>query len=106
MLRVLASHTPDALGVITEDEVVGFLDSSFAAHQARDGGDHQWSLDSLRAGFGAQMVQRAKRAMAATMWISNLPIERIELNLTQHLRQRGGVAGTVRAVADRSSPLT
>jgi replicative superfamily II helicase len=211
MLRVLASHAPDALGMITEDEVVGFLDSSFAAHQARDGGDHQWSLDSLRAGFsqlvdarlveadgdgyrltrlgrftgeagvhidsirrlvhvlqhcpqplnsvalvtaaqltnelddvyilvnakarntevprwpwllsqqdvpaplinalqmtavtGTQTVARAKRAMAATMWMSDLPIEQIELSLTQHLRQRGGVAGAVRAVADRTRDL-
>jgi replicative superfamily II helicase len=211
MLRVLASHSPDPLGVITEDDVVGFLDSSFAAHQARDGGDAQWSLEGLRQGFaelvdarmvetdgdgyrltrlgrftgeagvhidsirrlvhglqrchqnlnsvglvaeaqltneldnvyipvnakakntevprwpsvlaqqgvpsqlvyalqtttapGAQSVARTKRAAAAAMWMSGMPIEQIELSLTQHMRQHGGVAGAVRAIADRTRDL-
>lgn len=210
MLRVLASHPPDPLGVITQDDVVGFLDSSFAAHQARDGGDAQWTVEGLRQGFaqlvearmveadgdgyrltrlgrftgeagvhidsirrlvhglqhchnnlnsvglvaaaqltnelddiylplntrskniepqrwpsvlaqqgvphqlvyalqtttapGAQSVARTKRAAAAAMWMTGMPIEQIELILTQHMRQRGGVAGSVRAIAERSSP--
>ncbi len=51
MLRVLASHPADATGAITEDEVVGFLDASLAAFQAREGGQAQWDRDRLRASF-------------------------------------------------------
>jgi helicase len=51
MLRVLASYPPDATGLVTEKAVIGFLDSSFAALQAREGGSAQWSPDRLRHGF-------------------------------------------------------
>lgn len=211
MLRVLASYPPDALGVVTEADVLSFLDSSFAAFQAREGGSAQWNEQQLKRGFeqlvaasliesagsgyrltalgrftgesgvhvdsilrlvrglrgcaaslnsvgliaaaqltseldavflpvnakavntevprwprvlaqqgvpGAlihalqntstdmsQAVARAKRAAGAAMWIAGTPIEMIELQLTQHLRQRGGVAGAVRAIADRTRDL-
>lgn len=54
---------------------------------------------------GARSVARIKRAVAAAMWMSGMPIENVELNLTQHLRQRGGVAGAVRAIAERTRDL-
>ncbi len=211
MLRVLASYPPDAVGVVTEDDVISFLDSSFAAFQAREGGSAQWNEQQLRHGFepliaasliesdgagyrltalgrftgesgvhvdsivrlvrglrscagnlnsvglvaaaqltnelddvflpvdprkvntevprwpqvlaqqGAphvliqalqhtasdlrQAVSRSKRGAAAAMWIAGVPIETIELELTRHLPQRGGVAGAVRAIADRTRDL-
>lgn len=211
MLRVLATYPPDAVGVVSEEDVVGFLDSSFAAFQAREGGSSQWTAERLRQGFeqlvsadlieadgdgysltvlgrftgesgvhvdsirrlvhalrpcatdlnsvaliaaaqltnelddvylpvnararntevprwpalliqqqvpralvqalqttvrdGAQAVRRCKRAAAAAMWVSGMPTETIELQLTQHMRQRGGVAGAVRATADRTRDL-
>lgn len=211
MLRVLACYPPDAVGVVTEDDVVSFLDSSFAAFQAREGGSAQWNEQQLHRGFeqliaanliqsdgagyrltalgrftgesgvhvdsivrlvrglrgcvstlnsvglvaaaqltrelddvflpvdarkvntevprwpqvlaqqGAppvliralqdtasdlrQAVSRAKRGAAAAMWIAGVPIETIELELTRHLPQRGGVAGAVRAIADRTRDL-
>lgn len=211
MLRVLASHPADATGAITEDEVVGFLDASLAAFQAREGGQAQWDRDRLRASFhqlaavglitaegdgfrltelgrftgesgvhvdsiirlvrgisgaagqlnsvalaaaaqltnelneiylpvnarakntevprwprllasqgvpfgllhemqatavdGKQATARAKRAAAAAMWIAGLPMEQIETQLSQHLRNRGGLAGTVRSIADRTRDL-
>jgi replicative superfamily II helicase len=211
MLRVLASYPPDAVGLITEADVLSFLESSFAAFQAREGGSAQWNDAHLRRSFDqlvaaslieadgsgyrltalgrftgesgvhvdsilrlvtglrecagslnsvglvaaaqltteldgvflpvnaravntevprwprvlaqqgvphslinslqntatdmAQAVARSKRASAAAMWIAGTPIETIELQLTQHLRQRGGVAGAVRAIADRTRDL-
>ncbi len=211
MLRVLASYPPDAVGRVTEADVLSFLESSFAAFQAREGGSVQWTDAQLRTGFeqlvsanlikaadhgyhltslgrftgesgvhvdsilrivaglrgctgslnsvgliaaaqlttelddvfipvnpraintevprwpqvleqqgvprlliGAlqntaidreQAVRRSKRASAAAMWIAGTPIETIELQLTQHLRQQGGVAGAVRAIADRTRDL-
>jgi helicase len=51
MLRVLASYPADATGLVTEDSVIGFLDASFAAFQAREGGSAQWSPDRLRQSF-------------------------------------------------------
>jgi helicase len=211
MLRALASHPADATGAITEDEVVGFLDASLAAFQARERGQAQWDRDRLRASFhqlaavglitaegdgfrltelgrftgesgvhvdsiirlvrgigaaagqlnsvalvaaaqltnelneiylrvnarakntevprwprllasqgvpfgllhemqatavdGKQATARAKRAAAAAMWIAGLPMEQIETQLNQHLRNRGGLAGTVRSIADRTRDL-
>jgi len=212
MLRVLATYPPDATGLVREDDVIGFLDSSLAAYQARqDAAKAQWSLDRLRQGFSqlveaklieadgvgyrltalgrftgesgvhvdsirrlvhglqgsaaglnsvglvaaAQLtnelddiylpvnarahntevprwprvlahqqvpqalihalqstaqdmkmaVSRSKRAAAAAYWMNGAPIETIELQLTQHLRQQGGVAGAVRSVADRTRDL-
>lgn len=212
MLRVLATYPPDATGLVREDDVIGFLDSSLAAYQTRqDASKAQWSIDRLRQGF-AQLVEaklveadgegyrltalgrfagesgvhvdsirrlvhglqgsaaglnsvglvaaaqltnelddvylpvnakarntevprwptvlaqqqvphalinalqstaqdmkmvvsRSKRAAAAVYWINGVPIETIELQLTQHLRQRGGVAGAVRSIADRTRDL-
>jgi ATP-dependent DNA helicase len=212
MLRVLAAYPPNATGVIAEQDVMDFLDSSFAAFQARQTpGQAQWDEASLRRGFeqlgaanlieahddgyrltdlgrftgesgvhvdsilrlvhalrsaggalnsvglvaaaqltnelddvfmpanararntevprwpavlgqqgvpgglirelqrtardGAQAVARTKKAAAATYWIAGVPIETLELQLTQHMRQRGGVAGPVRSVADRTRDL-
>jgi helicase len=211
MLRVLASHPADATGAITEDDVIGFLDASLAAFQARQGGRPQWDRDQLRASFhqlaaaglitaegegfrltelgrftgeagvhvdsiirlvrglraaagqlnsvglvaaaqltnelneiylpvnarakntevprwprllasqgvpadllhemqatsvdGKQATARAKRAAAAAMWIAGLPMEQIEAQLNQHLRNRRGLAGTVRSIADRTRDL-
>lgn len=51
MLRVLASYPSDATGLVTETDVIDFLESSFAAFQAREGGSAQWSPDRLRYGF-------------------------------------------------------
>jgi ATP-dependent DNA helicase len=211
MLRVLASHPADATGAVTEDDVIGFLDASFAAFQAREGGRSQWHRDRLRVSFqqlasaslvssggggfrltelgrftgesgvhvdsiirlvhglrhitgplnsvglvaaaqltnelnqiylpvnatakntevprwpnllaqqgvpgsllraiqatsqdAKQATTRAKRAAAAAMWISGLPMDQIETHLNQHLYRRGGLAGTVRSVADRTRDL-
>jgi replicative superfamily II helicase len=52
-----------------------------------------------------QSTARAKRAAAAVMWISGVPMEQIEAQLNQHLYNRGGLAGTVRSVADRTRDL-
>jgi hypothetical protein len=211
MLRVLATYPPDAVGLVTEADVLSFLESSFAAFQAREGGSAQWNEAHLRRSFDqlvaaglievndggyrltalgrftaasgvhvdsvlrlvaglrgcagslnsvglvaaaqltaelddvflpvnakarnteaarwprlvaqqgvpysligalqstatdtAQAVARTKRASAAAMWIAGTPLARIELQLTRHLRQRGGVAGAVRAIADRTRDL-
>jgi helicase len=211
MLRVLAAQRADATGLVSEDEVLSFLDSSFAAFQARDGaGRSQWDPERLRRGFeqlvdanlieaadggyrltalgrftgesgthvdsilrlvhalrantnlnsigliaAAQLtneldgiflpmnargkktelprwpqmlaqqqvpgglihsiqstasdlrhaVIRAKRAAAAAYWINGVPIEQIEIELMRHLPRRGGVAGTVRQIADRTRDL-
>ncbi|OZE17667.1 hypothetical protein CH262_25765 [Rhodococcus sp. 05-2255-1e] len=51
MLRVLALSEPDTVGAIHEDDVISFLDSSFAAHQHRAGGQAQWSPRALKAAF-------------------------------------------------------
>jgi helicase len=212
MLRVLATYPPDATGLVRENDVIGFLDSSLAAYQARrDAARAQWTLARLREGFAelidaklieadgegyrltalgrftgesgvhvdsirrlvhglqdcaaglnsvglvaaAQLanelddvylpvnakarntevprwpgvlaqqrvpkalihslqstaqdmrmaVSRSKRASAAAYCINGVPIETIELQLTKHLRQSGGVAGAVRSVADRTRDL-
>lgn len=41
MLRVLATYAADETGLVTEDEVIGFLDSSFAAFQSSHRSDPQ-----------------------------------------------------------------
>ncbi len=211
MLRVLASYPAAATGVVTEDDVISFLDASLAAFQAREGGRSQWDKDRLRASFhqlsaaslivgedggfhltelgrftgesgvhvdsiirlvhglrgsagqlnsvglvaAAQLTNelndvylpvntsakntemprwprlladqgvpksllqamqatsqdlkqataRAKRAAAAVMWISAVPMEQIETHLNQHLYNRSGLAGTVRNIADRTRDL-
>lgn len=212
MLRVMAAYPADTEGVVAEDDVLGFLDSSFAAFQARSNAARaQWTGESLRRGFdqlvaasliaphgggyqltelgrftgesgvhvdsivrlvhglgaagsalnsvglaaaaqltneldgvympsnwkakntevprwpgvlaqqgvpsalvlalqrtasdGRQAVERTKRAAAVAFWMAGLPIETIELQLTQHMRQRGGIAGTVRGTADRTRDL-
>src|SRR6266536_2423580 len=51
MLRVLASCPADATGAVTEGNVIGVLDASLAAFQAREGGQSQWNQDRLRASF-------------------------------------------------------
>jgi helicase len=55
MLRVLAAHPVDEMGSISEDQVLGFLDGSFAAFTAREGARPQWDPQSLRDGF-SQLV--------------------------------------------------
>jgi ATP-dependent DNA helicase len=39
------------------------------------------------------------------MWVAGFPMEQIEDQLNQHIYNRGGLAGVVRAVADRSRDL-
>lgn len=51
MLRVLASHPGDATGVVTEAAVLGVLDASFAAFQAREGGQPHWDSNQLARSF-------------------------------------------------------
>jgi helicase len=58
MLRVMASRAVDPTGAVAEDDVVGFLDASFAALQAREGGSAQWTVDSLRRAFAALVTAR------------------------------------------------
>jgi replicative superfamily II helicase len=63
MLRVLASAPVDATGLMSEEEVVGFLDSSYAAYLARrDPGQTQWTIHALRQAFSdlisARLVER------------------------------------------------
>jgi len=211
MLRVLASYPPDVTGIITEAAVIGILDASFAAFQAREGGQSQWDSDQLTRSFGQlvaanliqtdgegfrltelgrfagesgvhvdsiirlvhglrgsvgqlnsvgliaaaqltnelndiylpinakgknteiprwpnflgqqgtpwnliqvlqqtsrdarQVTTRAKRASAAVLWVTGMPIEEIEQYLNQHMYNRSGLAGTVRSVADRTRDL-
>ncbi len=53
MLRVLASIPGGGTGVMTEEDVVGFLESSFAAFQARrEPSRLQWTSAGLTEGFG------------------------------------------------------
>jgi helicase len=52
-----------------------------------------------------QATTRAKRASAAVLWVTGMPIEDIERYLNQHMYNRGGLAGTVRAIADRTRDL-
>lgn len=211
ILRVLATYPPDEAGRITEADILGFLDASFAAFQAREGGNAQWtstaltsalhqlasaelvdsgedgyqftelgrfageagvhvdsiirlvhalrgntrSLNSIGLIAAAQItvemddiylpvnaraknteaprwptilhqqgvpdtilqmyrglpgdpgmvIRRAKRAVAAAYWIDGHAIGDIEIELTRHMRQRGGVAGAIRSVADRTRDL-
>lgn len=211
MLRVLASYPSDVTGVVSEEAVLSFLDASFAAFQAREGGQAQWDSAHLTSSFeqlvsanlieadgdgfrltelgrftgesgvhvdsiirlvyglpgsvgqlnsvgliaaaqltnelndiympvnmrgknteiprwpnllaqqGAswqlinaiqqtsqdsrQATARAKRAAAAVLWVTGMPIEDVERYLNQHMYNRGGLAGTVRAIADRTRDL-
>lgn len=210
MLRVLASHPVDVIGLVTEATVLRFLDASLAAFQAREGGHTQWDADQLTHSFqqlvaanlvaesegyrltelgrftgesgvhvdsiirlvhgvrgsvnqlnsvgliaaaqltnelngiympvnakakntevprwpyflaqqrvpgsliGAlqataqdvkQATARTKRAAAAAMWVAGLPMVELEQHLNQHMYNRGGLAGAVRAVADRTRDL-
>ena len=211
ILRFLARHAADAAGVIAESSVLDFLDASFAAFQAREGGMAQSDKARLVASFdqlvssslimsegdgfrltelgrftgesgvhvdsivrlahvlrgvgphlnsvglitAAQLTNdldgvyllvnakakntevprwprvleqqgvprtliralgitaadtrrstaRAKRAAAAAMWVSRIPMETIERELNQHMYQQVGLAGPVRAIADRTRDL-
>ncbi|MGJ6122306.1 caspase family protein [Mycolicibacterium sp. Y3] len=62
MLRVLAQYQTNATGTVSEQDVIGFLDSSLAAFQAREGGNAQWDTDRLRRSFDqlvqAQLIER------------------------------------------------
>lgn len=51
MLRVVAQFQGESGKSVTEDDIIGFLDSSLAALQAREGGNQQWTKDQLRYGF-------------------------------------------------------
>jgi replicative superfamily II helicase len=51
MLRVVAQFQGESGHSVTEDDVIGFLDSSLAALQAREGGNQQWTTDRLEYGF-------------------------------------------------------
>jgi helicase len=211
MLRVLASYPADVIGVVTEAAVLDFLDASFAAFQAREGGRSQWNSEHLTHYFDQliaadlitaegkgfrltelgrftgesgvhvdsiihlvhglrgctgqlnsvgliaaaqltnelndiympvnargthtevprwprlleqqgvpwtlisalqstaqdtkQATARAKRGSAGAMWVTGMPMEQIEQQLNQHLYNRSGLAGTIRAIADRTRDL-
>jgi helicase len=51
MLRVLASHPGDVIGVVTESAVLSVLDASFVAFQAREGGRSPWDTERLARSF-------------------------------------------------------
>ncbi|MGU3500870.1 DEAD/DEAH box helicase [Mycobacterium sp. C31M] len=51
MLRVFALFIGATGESVTEEDVIGFLDSSLAAQQAREGGNQQWTRDELGRGF-------------------------------------------------------
>ncbi|MDX1870683.1 DEAD/DEAH box helicase [Mycolicibacterium sp. 120266] len=51
MLRVVAQFQGESGQSVTDDDVIGFLDSSLAAQQAREGGGQQWTRDQLTYGF-------------------------------------------------------
>lgn len=62
MLRVLAQYQSETGESVREDDVVDFLNFSFAAFQAKEGGNAQWDTDQLRYGFeqlvSAQLLER------------------------------------------------
>lgn len=51
MLRVVAQFQGESGQSVTEEDVIGFLESSLAALQAREGGNQQWTSDQLEYGF-------------------------------------------------------
>lgn len=210
ILAVLAAFPADELGRVAGSDLLGFLDSSFAAFQAREGRDPQWSPDSLETSLQQlvtaelvendgdayrltalgrftgeagvhvasilrlvhalrstpdlnsvaliaaaqltseldgvylpvnarsknkevprwqgvlrqqgvpeaivstlfstavdirQAVSRTKRGGAAAMWIHGLPLTQIEANLNAHMGRRNGLAGPIRAIAERTRDL-
>ncbi len=64
-------------------------------------------LGSLGIGAGDSLthVARAKKAVACLLYAGVTPLADLERQLTQHQREDGGIAGTVRAVADRTRDL-
>jgi replicative superfamily II helicase len=64
MLRVVAQFQGESGQFVTEDDVIGFLDSSLAAQQAREGGNQQWTRDELGHGFGQLVDARLIEADA------------------------------------------
>jgi len=47
VLRVFASYPAEVTGLVTRKDILSFLDSSFAAFQAREGGSVQWKVTEL-----------------------------------------------------------
>jgi helicase len=58
MLRVVAQFQGESGEAVSEDNVIGFLDSSLAAQQAREGGNSQWTIEQLRYGFDQLVAAR------------------------------------------------
>lgn len=51
ILRVFAAYPAEVSGLVTREDVIRFLDSSFAAFQAREGGSAQWDVEELERYF-------------------------------------------------------
>lgn len=51
MLRVITQFQGESGESVTDDDVIGVLDSSLAAQQAREGGNQQWTAEQLVYGF-------------------------------------------------------
>jgi replicative superfamily II helicase len=51
ILRVFASYPAEVTGLVTRENIISFLDSSFAAFQAREGGSAQWDVTALERHF-------------------------------------------------------
>jgi helicase len=64
MLRVVAQFQGEGGHSVTEDDVIGFLDSSLAALQGREGGSQQWTTDQLGYGFDQLVDARLIEAEA------------------------------------------
>lgn len=52
-----------------------------------------------------QSTERSKRAAGTVMWMNGVPMDAIEQQLNQHMRGRPGLAGTIRASAERARDL-
>ncbi|MGV9722811.1 DEAD/DEAH box helicase [Nocardia beijingensis] len=70
MLGVLARYEADVTGCVSEEDVVGFLDSSFAAFQERQGGNPQWDARQLHEAFqdlvDARLIEQSDQGFRLT----------------------------------------
>lgn len=62
MLRVVAQFQGESGHAVSEEAVIGFLDSSLAAQQAREGGNRQWTTEQLGYGFDQLVAARLLEA--------------------------------------------
>jgi helicase len=70
VLAVLAAFPADVLGRVPQADVLDFLESSFAAFQAREGGSAQWTEESLRRSLqqlvGAELIDKSAEGYRLT----------------------------------------